>query len=257
MEAKSIHFSLRTFSRVVLLALVLAGLTACATSNGEGKGDANDGSVAAPPSQASSPESSKPKEDPAAKRAALDRKLAIAKAKVEQVGLEMSMQEKSAKDGIEFAERELDLARTKLAHFRTFESPNKLARGKLSLQTAMDYAQEADEELKQLEIMYEEQDLEDRTSEFVLNRGKRNAERRKAQLALEEASLRALEEQEIPRELATLEVDVARKEAALEKAKLEAELGALQKKIARMGAEAEIADLEEQIRRLDAEEAAK
>jgi hypothetical protein len=243
------HGTFYMLSVAVLLAA--AGLTArSALASREAAAD----DVDLPGKAAPTPDDVKPGEDPAAKRGSLERKLRIARAKVEQAALDGSAQEADSKQAIDHARGDLEIATAKLAQVRDIDGPNRVAQAELALQQARDAAEEAAEELKQIEIMYEEQDLADRTAEFVINRGKRNAERRAQHIEIEARALRALREHEIVREQAALELDVARKRAALEKAERDASTGRLGKAIARMAAEAEAAELEEQLAQLDVTE---
>jgi hypothetical protein len=116
---------------------------------------------------------------------------------------------------------------------------------------AKDTAVEAAEELKQLEIMYRDADLEDMTAEFVINRGKRNAERRKRMLAIQEKALKALMGHTIPRETAAKELEVRKLADALKNAELKGRSGGLQKEIAILTAEMEITNLKEELVKLE------
>jgi predicted small secreted protein len=228
---------------VLLASLVLAG---CASTDG-----AKDDSKAMSKSESPDAGAKKPDKDPAAERKDLERKIEIAELKLEQAETEAETHESTAAAAVDSAKEELEIARSKLAEFQEFDSPTKLGRAQLSLQSARDMTEEANEELAQLEIMYEEQDLEDRTREFVINRGKRNAERRARMLELETQSLESLEKYELPRELATLKLDIVRKELAVDKAVRDMRSGRLQKKIALISARGELEDLKEKLAKLD------
>ena len=115
------------------------------------------------------------------------------------------------------------MAQAKLAQFRDLDMPNSVAKTGLSLQRAKDSTVEAAEELKQLEIMYRDQDLEDMTAEFVINRGKRRAERASLSLAIQESEFASLKNHSMPRELRTRELEVIRKTDALRAAQADAE----------------------------------
>ncbi len=193
----------------------------------------------------------KPEENPEAKLGSIKRKLEIAVAKLKQAEVNAAAQEIDSRQAVDHANMELKIATGKLAQFVGIDAPNRIAQEELNLQRVKDRAQEAAEELKQIEIMYEEQDLEDRTAEFVINRGKRNAERSRQQIRIQEKEFEALKGHELPREQATLELDVAKKRAAVEKAERDAEAGALLKEIAKMSAEAELDDLKEQLEKLE------
>jgi hypothetical protein len=101
--------------------------------------------------------------------------------------------------------------------------------------------------------MYEEQDLQDATKEFVISRGERRAAQAKASLAIQKLELEALKNHEVPRELRDLELQVTRKTSSVRKSESDAKAGRLQKEIAIMRVESEIADLKDQVAKLDEE----
>jgi len=196
---------------------------------------ADDGTPAAAPTAAETGEAEQ--ESRAAKLEILNARMKVAK-------LEHSSQGMNAESSLMLAEAELQLAQAQLEQFRELDMPNRITRSELSLQRARDSAMESAEELAQIEIMYKEQDLEDLTAEFVINRGKRNAERSKASLAVQEREHVSLTKHTLPRELHNLKLAVVRKENALRSAKISAETGRLQKEIAIMNLKRELAELE-------------
>jgi hypothetical protein len=242
--------------------MLVAGLSGCSTTKpdvAESPDAVKDAVMqeSTAPEAARKEEKTEDKEDLAAKMRGLERKLTIAKARHEHAMLEMRIQEKASMESIAYAGKDLELAEAKLKQFKEFDALNKMASAKLSLQRAKDSAEEAAEELKQIEIMYEEQDLEDMTAEFVISRGKRNAERQKQSLLIQERAYQALTDFEIPREVDALELEVEKKKNALEKAKVTADSNTLQKRIAIMSAEAGIEDLEDQLKELQQKESSK
>jgi len=190
-------------------------------------------------------------EDPATRRKALEGSLEIARNKLVQAELEQSSAEQSAAAALARARIELELSQARLLQFTELDRPNQLERARLGLLRAKDRAQEAADELAQIEIMYEEQDLQDRTAEFVVSRGRRNAERSAAQIKLEEQSLLSLEQHTLPQELKKLALDVTRKQDDLAEAERKLESTRLAKQIAVMGARQEIEKLTGELERLD------
>lgn len=180
----------------------------------------------------------------------LQRKLAVAELKLAQAKLDQESQQKSSAKAVEFAMEELAMAEGKKAQFENLDRPNREARGELDLQRAEDRTTEAAEELKQLEIMYREQDLEDMTAEFVINRGKRSAERAAASLAVQRRELEALTQHTMPRELRNMVLSIARKSSALEKAKADAESARIKHEIAVMNAKTSLSDLKEKLEKM-------
>ena len=146
------------------------------------------------------------------------------------------------------------MASERLTRHRDVDAPRRLAGEMLDLRAAKDRAQEAVDELKQIEIMYDEQDLDDMTAEFVVSRGRRNAERAEARIALQEAAFKALEERELPAQEASLGLDLQKAEAALAAAVRKGEITrrnlqlAIDEATARLeGLEADVEELEEKM----------
>ncbi|MBU0755579.1 MAG: hypothetical protein KJ645_10605 [Planctomycetes bacterium] len=193
----------------------------------------------------------------ARKKTEMERKLVLAEKKLEVAKESLALQEISSMNAKTFAEYDLKMAETNLEQFEKIDGPNKIAKAELSLQRSIDAAQEAEEELKQLEIMYKDQDLEDMTAEFVINRGKRRSERTQAQLAIEREELRSLTEYEVPRELKMKAQEVEKKKTALAEAERSAANTLLQKNIAVMEAEAAIVAIKDELAELMDKEASK
>lgn len=144
-------------------------------------------------------------EEDARKVEVLQRKIALA---------ELELAALAARQGaaLAAARTELALAEGELQEFREFARPTRLGMAALDLRGTTDRAQEAAEELAQIQVMYKDQDLDDVTAEFVVARGKRQAERAAERIALEEQSLARLTGHTLPAEelKLTLAVDRAR-----------------------------------------------
>jgi hypothetical protein len=145
------------------------------------------------------------------------------------------------------AERELNLEQQRFRTFTERSAPNRIERAKLELTKAQDRATEAEEELRQLEMMYAADDFADQTKEIVLERGRRRLERSKRDLELRREEFAILTEMTIPQETADRELKVQKKTQELDQARREVEASKLAKQIERARAEAEIANLEAQI----------
>ncbi len=189
-----------------------------------------------------------------AKREGLEVDLAIARIKLEHANMELQMNEVDSTASIGFAKAELDLSRARMAQFSSLDMPNRIARNEISLQRAKDSTAEAEEELAQIQMMYKEQDLEEMTAEFVINRGERNLRRARKSLDVQEREFEALTEHELPRELESLALDVERKTSALLKAETGAAASLLMKKVAVMTADESVKDLEEELEELAEEQ---
>ncbi len=147
-------------------------------------------------------------EDDARKAEVLQRKVDLATFEFAGAAAELGQAVMAAK-------AELALAEAALAAFQRFDRVTKQEEAELELQGTRDRAMEAAEELAQLEAMYREQDLDDKTREFVLSRGRRDAERAQQRIRLAERSLQQLVQEELPREETKLRLEVDRARAAL------------------------------------------
>jgi len=168
-------------------------------------------------------------------------KLKVAELKLEGARIELDSFQASHEVRVKHARAELQLAEAELAQFREVDRPARLAETELDLRSARDRAQEAAEELEQIEIMYEGQDLDDRTAEFVVSRGRRNAERAAQRIQIQEMLARGQADRELPREQSRLELAVSRAAAALADLELEGRVDAYQKRASVLEAEAEVA----------------
>ncbi len=239
----------------VVARLVISGLLACGgcTTAAHSTSQSGQRSSEAQPAPNKQSTVSDTGADRAAKRREIERKIKIAEANLEHARIENDTNNASTADTIARAEDDLALARAKFDEFKEFEAPNKIATKELELQRAQDSAAEAAEELEQIQIMYKEQDLEDMTAEFVISRGKRNADRRRQSLEITTRELQALVDYTMPREMSTLALDVARKEDALAKANRAARSDELKQRVAMMTAQAKLADLKDELAALERE----
>jgi hypothetical protein len=193
------------------------------------------------------------KEDPKRKRARLARQMAIAAEKVKKARLAQAHQQAEDQDKVARKRTERELAATKLEDFEEHNAPQRIEEARLALHRAEDRVKEAQEELAQLEMMYAEEDLADKTREIVLERGRRRLERARRELELQRTALANLEEHDLPREAAEMRAQATDKASELENLQRTAETNLLDKQIAVMEAEAEVARLEEEIEELDEE----
>lgn len=141
-----------------------------------------------------------------------------------------------------------DLAQAELDAFETHGLMAELAASALDLVRTRDEVQDAEEELKQLEQMYGQNELADRTAEIVLSRGERELGRVREALRLAEENHRHLERLELPlrqlglrRDRQSAQMDVRAAELGIavleleqrnELADLEAETKALERELA-------------------------
>lgn len=174
------------------LALSLATLSACANTAGERAVDAS--AAEAVPKQekqkSPDPEELEKLEHDLRVRSS---KLAIAEMKIQGDVLQREQR-------LAHLREDLAMAEAKLQNFVAVTLPSRKARAELDLRGARDFATEAAEELRQIEIMYEEQDLADKTAEFVVSRGQRRAERAARRIEIQEAEVASLVAHELPQE---------------------------------------------------------
>jgi hypothetical protein len=186
----------------------------------------------------------KAERDKALKRAALERDLPIAKEKVENARRDLADQTADAQAASAKLQKELQLAKTKLETFEKREAPARTAKAQLDLQYARDNHENNKEELEQLELMYKDQDLADKTREIVIRRAKRELERTQQRLALQQEELGILTERTLPQEREKLSLDVEEKQREIARAERGTQKAMGDKKVALMAAESEIKRIE-------------
>lgn len=191
-----------------------------------------------------------PTDDSGRKLDELQRKLQVAEARLEVARMELDSYTVEQEARVRHAEAELALAKAHLDRFREAEVPHRLASEELDLRSAKDRAQEAADELAQIEIMYKDQDLDDLTAEFVVSRGRRNAERAAARIKIMEDALAALQSRELPEEDDRLQLAVDKAMVALEKTEREGDIGRRNKEIAVKEAENSLAKIEGELAEL-------
>lgn len=181
------------------------------------------------------------------------RELKISEHRVRVAERSLESAEISARMGVHLAERELEMARFDREKFDDLIRPRRIAERELQLQGSKDRAREAAEELLQIEIMYGDQDLDDKTAEFVINRGRRSAERSARDVELQERALEAFVSYELRKESDKLELDVEKKEHALESARRNGETEVLQKQIGLMEAQSKLESEQAKVAKLKKE----
>jgi hypothetical protein len=210
----------RAVPRLIPFALVLA--SACAAAPAASSAPAH----AAPQGGASD-------HDPAALRD-----------KLEVARLQLGLAEHRAETARLRKEKELELQKAELAQFDETDAPDRVAKANLELARRRDALAEQQEELAQLEMMYEQQDLADKTREIVLQRGKRRVERAQEDLAISEREAKALEARTLPRERGKLALEIEVQERELQEAKSDSEATLLEKRLAVRSAEDALAAAE-------------
>ena len=146
---------------------------------------------------------------------AAERKLVRARHEAEQ-------EEGDQRFAVERARFDLDDARRALRHFEGFERPTRLAKAELEFKGSRDYATEQDEEMQQLELLYEKDDLGDKTKEIVLARGRRRHQRSQENLALAKKDFEDLKGFQLEQQKQKLEREMHVKERVLHRAEITA-----------------------------------
>jgi hypothetical protein len=186
-------------------------------------------------------EERKPDEpDDAHKAEVLRRKIEIAELELAAVG---------ARHGAALvaARTELSLAEGDLATFREFDRPTRVGMATLDLRGTADRAQEAADELAQIQAMYDGQDLDDLTREYVIARGRRHAERTAQRSELEEQNLVRLTDRSLPAEELKLTLAVDRARAKVEDAERSHEVERRTKSLALDDLRYELAQVEKKL----------
>jgi len=177
------------------LALSLATLSACANTAGEHAVDATAAEVV--PGQA---EEQSPDQEKLDKLEKLEHDLQVRSSKLAIAEMKIQGDVLQREQRLAHLRADLAMAEAKLQNFVAVTLPSRKARAELDLRGARDFATEAAEELRQIEIMYEEQDLADKTAEFVVSRGQRRADRAARRIAIQEAEVASLVAHELPQE---------------------------------------------------------
>ncbi len=195
----------------------------------------------------------KKKAEKEAKRAKLTRDLKIARQKVAQAQLAMDHQRADDDEAVRKAAADRGLAAAKLEDLEKHSAPVRLEKARLSFKGAEDSVLESREELEQLEMMYNEQELGDKTSEIVIARAKRRLERAQWNLNIQTQELQNLEKETIPLERQELQLKVEAGEGEQRTKVRSVEANLLDKRIALISAEAEVARIETELKVLDVE----
>jgi hypothetical protein len=175
------------------------------------------------------------------------RKVEVLKRKIELGELELAALAARQGPALVAARTELALAEGELTTFRDFERPTRLGTAALDLRGTTDRAQEAADELAQIQVMYAEQDLDDLTAEFVVARGRRQAERAAERIKLEEQELARLTDRTLPAEEQKLALAVDRARAGVADAERSNEIERRNKELALDDLRFELAQLQKKL----------
>jgi len=182
-----------------------------------------------------------------AELAELKSELAVARGRLEVARMELKAFEAKHEARVRHAAADVEMAEAKLAAFQSVGSPTQVAEARLDLRSARDRAQEAADELAQIEIMYADQDLDDLTAEFVVSRGRRAAERAQQRIEIQEARFQGLQERDLPLELKQLTLALDKAEGGRDDVMREGEIERKQKELGMREKEAAIEKLEHKL----------
>lgn len=189
------------------------------------------------------------------KRARLQRELKIAELKLAKAKIAVELGQLKQGDAQRLADEEFRLAKNRVAIFRDFTRPNRIARAEYDLQWAENNCWETCKELEQLEKMYAEEQFADATKEIVLERARRQLARAERDRELRQQEFKTLTEVTLPMEERELEHAAEQKKRATLQTQRDDEAGIIDRQIAVLQAEAEVERLENELGDLDEETA--
>ena len=159
-------------------------------------------------------------EDHDGAREAREHKVHLAAERLALQEREMHESEKQFEDRVRFANVEMEMAQAKLEVFRKSVMPERLASERLNLASAKDRAQQAADE------------LDDLTAEFVVSRGRRNAERAAQRIEIQEIGFARFKNHELPQEEQGLSLSVEKAASALRRLHSDHEIDRRRKELA-------------------------
>jgi hypothetical protein len=249
----------------VAFGLLVAGCTSAprraAAPQPAGSANGSDGATSKPGSESSgsgaapAPASGDDKVREEAKRtrerqrklARLERSAEVAQLNLAKAQFGMELGELRYNDVLAQAEKEHELAQRRLEIFEKFTGPNRIARSELGLKYAEDGLTDAREELRQLELMYKEDQFADQTKEIVIDRARRQLERSQRDFELRQGEHKILIELTLPLERIELEHQVRQKRQVVLQTQRDNEPAAIDRRTALLNADAEVSRLEEEI----------
>lgn len=187
------------------------------------------------------------------KLARLQRDLESARLKAQKAEVELHFSDVAGEAAVAKAEADVRDATRDLSNFRQHVMQSRLGWAQLGLERSTDRAGEDQEELAQLEMMYADEQLEDRTKEIVLGRGQRRLERSQRDLELRQKDFTNLREHELPSQEKDLEQKLTNGQRSLEQARHNAVVGNIDKRIKHIEALSAIEKIEFEIAELERE----
>lgn len=217
---------MRLLAPIAATLLCAAGCTSGEVSDQKGSGAPSGAPGGTAPAMTAAQEEAIQKADDAAYQ------LEIATTKLERAKMDVEQQKVDSALALDKAKLELSLATKARDHYVSVEMPAKRARAELELTQMKDSLTEQEEELAQLELMYKNDELGDKTKEIVIARTRRRLERVKASVALQTKDLEDLVNVQQPEQKEKLENAVKDKEADVQRAEATAKSSAMDKQLA-------------------------
>lgn len=246
--------------RILPLSLSCLILLACAGSPPAAPSPAS-AAGAVPASQAPAAAA---KEQQAEERATLEqdlrqkqRELDYARVEVRTGEIDQRVRLMGAEMAVVRARQDLELARRDLELFRTAQRPKELEERRIGLDRQAASAEEAKDELGQLEAMYQEEEFAKATKELVLKRSRTRLALAERDLAVGRRELELLEQHTLPDKERELQRKVEDAEQAAAKAALELDKARMETDLAARKLRDRMADLERDIAELQRKLAAK
>lgn len=163
---------------------------------------------------------------------------------------EAKAQDLSGESGLKAAETEAQLAGTRLSAFEGMQAPARREDAALNVRGVQARSDDQQDELQQLQGMYDASELAHDTKEIVLKRGRRDLELTRARLELARKHEAILTERELPIEQTQLASVLAQKRAGLETARISRKAQAGRKRLELDKARLELDKARERLDRL-------
>lgn len=185
----------------------------------------------------------------------LERKLVVSRSELEKLKVEQMLQRKRNERAVKEAEAALDLKKKRFDNFVSEEVSLKIQASVNELDELKNELRSAEEELQQLEMMYAEDDLGDKTKEIVLDRSRRALVLKRDELKLKERKHTFLVDREIALETEELQAELEEATGKLDEAGGQVELEKMEMQIRLDQAEFELKSLQAKMDKLKREKA--
>lgn len=229
-------------------------LAACASAPTEGKQE---------PSAAASP-AAESKSGADAKKAAAQkvkdaekelklkrRELDYAEIAVRTTGIDRQIRTMTFEADLARAEKELEKHRKNLEQHTKETAPREIEERKIAVDHSTYRAEEAKDELAELEAMYKADEFAKSTKELVIKRGRRGAEMADRSLAVARRELAEFESHTMPQRERELREHVADAERTLQKSRLEADKARIELDVAQRQTDDRVKDLKQELEDLE------